>query len=487
MILIVDDRPENIFSLRSILELHSFPVDAATSGEEALKKTLKQKYALIILDVQMPGMDGFEVAEILSGNSQTKDIPIIFLSAVSTEKKFITKGYNSGAIDYIIKPIDPDILLLKVKTFIRLYEQNRELNLMQENLRSEIEFRKKTEQQIQEKAQELHGILEAIPHIAFTASSTGIIDFVNDNWYQYSDSIAKFIPSHPDDPSISAQWNDAILSSRALETEVRIKRLSDDVYHYHLLSLLPVKENDSIVKWVGTYTDINEQKLAAKRKDEFLTIASHELKTPLTSIKAYVQLLDSVTPEKTDTKPFVDRTLKQVNKLDNLINDLLDISRIESGKLRFDLHETDFDQLADRTIEMLQQIYPDIEMHREGTAGVKVLANEVRLEQVIINFISNAVKYSPGSKELHVITKLSPGGKVYFGIRDHGIGISDKDRESIFNKFYRVSDSGSTPQGLGIGLYICAEILRRHDAEFGLESKLGEGSTFYFMLPLFKN
>src|SRR6186713_209121 len=144
MILIVDDRPENIFSLRSILELHSFPVDTAGSGEEALKKTLKQKYALIILDVQMPGMDGFEVAEILSGNSQTKDIPIIFLSAVSTDKKFITKGYNSGAIDYIIKPIDPDILLLKVKTFMRLYEQNRELNLMQENLRSEIEFRKKT-------------------------------------------------------------------------------------------------------------------------------------------------------------------------------------------------------------------------------------------------------------------------------------------------------------------------------------------------------
>lgn len=487
MILIVDDRPENIFSLRSILELHSFPVDTASSGEEALKKTLKQKYALIILDVQMPGMDGFEVAEILSGNSNTKDIPIIFLSAVSTEKKFITKGYNSGAIDYIIKPIDPDILLLKVKTFMRLYEQNRELNLMQENLRSEIEFRKKTEQQIQEKAQELHGILEAIPQIAFTATSTGLIDFVNDNWYLYSDSITKFIENHPDDLPVKEQWNEVILSGEALETEVRICRLSDKKYHYHLLTVIPVKENGTIVKWVGTFTDINEQKLAVKRKDEFLTIASHELKTPLTSIKAYVQLLDAITPAQNDKKPYVDRTLLQVNKLDSLINDLLDISRIESGKLKFDVRETDFDTVTERTLEMLQQIYRGVSIRRDGTAGgIKVLANEMRLEQVLINFISNAVKYTPAAKAVDVITRIQPDGKLYFAIKDYGIGIPEKDRESIFNKFFRVSDAESTPQGLGIGLYICSEILRRHNADFGVESELGKGSTFWFTLPVFK-
>src|ERR1700753_1068538 len=125
MILIVDDTPENIFSLKTILELHSFPVDTAASGEEALKKILRNSYALIILDVQMPGMDGFEVAEIISGYNNAKDIPIIFLSAINTDKKFITKGYSSGGIDYITKPIDYEILLLKVKTFYRLFEQNR--------------------------------------------------------------------------------------------------------------------------------------------------------------------------------------------------------------------------------------------------------------------------------------------------------------------------------------------------------------------------
>src|SRR6185503_4297087 len=115
MILIVDDRQENIFSLQKLLELNNFKVDTASSGEDALRKILKNTYSLIILDVQMPGMDGFEVAEAVSGYSRSKDIPIIFLSAINTEKKFITKGYSSGAIDYITKPFDPDILLLKVK------------------------------------------------------------------------------------------------------------------------------------------------------------------------------------------------------------------------------------------------------------------------------------------------------------------------------------------------------------------------------------
>src|SRR5688500_11835465 len=124
MILIVDDKPENLFSLKTILERHGFKVDTALSGEEALKKVLRHTYSLIILDVQMPEMDGFEVAEALTGSSRSKQTPILFLSAVNTDKKFITKGFESGAVDYITKPVDPDILILRVRTFYRLYEQS---------------------------------------------------------------------------------------------------------------------------------------------------------------------------------------------------------------------------------------------------------------------------------------------------------------------------------------------------------------------------
>ncbi|HEX8060103.1 MAG TPA: response regulator [Cyclobacteriaceae bacterium] len=154
MILIVDDNQENIFSLKALLTLHGFEVDTASSGEEALRKILTNSYALIILDVQMPEMDGFEVAEAISGYSKSKDIPIIFLSAINTHKKFVARGYTSGGIDYVTKPVDPDILLLKIKTFYRLSEQTRQLVDMERNLREEIEARKQAENILEEKVRE---------------------------------------------------------------------------------------------------------------------------------------------------------------------------------------------------------------------------------------------------------------------------------------------------------------------------------------------
>ncbi|HEY8917786.1 MAG TPA: response regulator [Chitinophaga sp.] len=143
MILIVDDKQENLYSLKALLRLNLYEVDTAASGEEALKRILKNEYELIILDVQMPGMDGYEVAETITGYSRSRDIPIIFLSAVNIDKRFVTKGYASGGVDYITKPFDADILLLKVKTFTRLYRQTKELNDIKETLEQKVEERTK--------------------------------------------------------------------------------------------------------------------------------------------------------------------------------------------------------------------------------------------------------------------------------------------------------------------------------------------------------
>jgi signal transduction histidine kinase/DNA-binding response OmpR family regulator len=483
MILIVDDRPENLFALKSILELHSFPVDTALSGEEALKKSLRNLYSLIILDVQMPGMDGFEVADFLAGNKNTMDIPLIFLSAVNTEKKFITKGYSSGAIDYITKPIDQDVLLLKVKTFHRQYEQNRELTLAKQQLQSEIEVRKKAQQQTQEKANELNGILASIPQVAFTATAAGKIDFVNSHWYNYSASFDTFPKVHPDDPCILVEWKKILQSKQPRQLEIRIAKLQSKEYKYHLLSVVPVIENNVIVKWVGTFTDIEEQKQALKTKDDFLSMASHELKTPLTSIKGYVQLLESM-PHDDNTTTFLKRTTSQVHKLEGLINDLLDISKIDNGELKFELKAVNFEELLASTLEMLRHIHPDVKIIHKGDAGATILASDIRLEQVIINFISNAVKYSPQSKYIEVLTELTPKNQLYFAVRDWGIGISAENQKDIFSKFYRVSEATTYAQGLGMGLYICAEILKRHGADFGVISEPGKGALFYFKMPL---
>lgn len=160
MILIVDDKHENLFSLKSLLQLHLYEVDTASSGEEALKKILRKEYALIILDVQMPGMDGYEVAEAVTGLNKTRDTPIIFLSAVNIDKRFITKGYSSGGVDYVTKPFDADLLLLKVKTFYRLFEQNRDLKLAQDALKEEIETRKKVQKQVEKMNLSLEEVVE---------------------------------------------------------------------------------------------------------------------------------------------------------------------------------------------------------------------------------------------------------------------------------------------------------------------------------------
>ncbi len=368
MILIVDDKPVNLFSLKRILELNEFAVDTASSGEEALRKILKNTYALVILDVQMPGMDGFEVAETITGYSKTKDLSIIFLSAVNTDKRFIQKGYASGGVDYITKPVDPDILLLKVKTFYKLFEQTQQLTRMQESLREEIEFRKRAEE----------------------------------------------------------------------------------------------------------------------KKDEFMTIASHELKTPLTSMKAYLQLLArSVDDANVDTRRiYLQRTLNQLDKLHGLVADLLDISKLENGKLRLNKHVFDFDRLLTSTIDMIHQTQPAVQITRKGRVDMEVYGDDVRIEQVLMNYLSNAIKYSPDTKDVLVNTFVSDNGELVVEVHDKGIGIPLDKQEHIFQKFYRAEDTSNRFQGLGIGLYICSEIIRLHGGSYGVKSIPGEGSVFFFAIPL---
>lgn len=367
MILIVDDSPENIISLKKVLEKNDFEVDTASSGEEALKKILQKSYVLIILDVQMPGMDGFEVAEAIKGYSKAKETAIIFLSAATADVQLITKGYSSGALDYISKPVDINILLLKVKTFYRIYEQSRALNEMQTKLLEEIEYRKEAE----------------------------------------------------------------------------------------------------------------------RKKDEFISIASHELKTPMTSVKGYLQLLErSVDKKDYDvTKTRLAKVQNQVEKLHTLISDLLDISKIESGKLKFNKKPFAFNEMVDQVLEVMQQSNPQIKLIKKVTYAGSVFGDELRIEQVVVNFISNAVKYAPDTQEIHINTEIR-GNQLYFSVKDFGIGMSEEHQQKIFDKFYRVEETSERFQGFGIGLYICHEIIQRHKGTIGVSSIPGEGSEFYFYIPL---
>ncbi|WP_029293024.1 hybrid sensor histidine kinase/response regulator [Chryseobacterium hispalense] len=490
MILIVDDNQSNLYSLKKLLESKDFQVDTADSGEVALGKALKNDYALIILDVQMPDMDGFEVAETLAGYSKTKEVPIIFLSAVNTEKRFITRGYASGGKDYVTKPVDPEILLLKVKTFYNLQEQNLALKKTQQSLELEVKGRRESQVTMKSQIDHFHLMLESLPQIAFTITEEGAVDFVNCKWHQYSKSAKDFPETHPDDFNIKDEFERCRKKGTALELEVRIKNIESENYRYHLLRVTPVYDGDIIKNWVGTFTDIDDQKKVEKEKDEFLSIASHELKTPLTSIKAYVQLLErKLKLDKESAEAgFVTKVQDQIEKLNTLITDLLDVSKIENGKLKINKKPTNLENVISNAIDTILQTHDEnrVNIKRDGIKpDILIPLDEIRIEQVLINFLTNAIKYSPKNNQVIVTTFVDEEEQeVRVNVTDFGIGIPDFKQEAVFRKFYRVEESSLQFQGMGIGLFICSEIIKQHHGNIGVSSKVDEGSTFYFTLPL---
>lgn len=490
MILIVDDNQNNLFSLKKLLESKDFQVDTADSGQEALGKALKNDYALIILDVQMPEMDGFEVAETLAGYSRTKEIPIIFLSAVNTEKRFITKGYASGGKDYVTKPVDPEILLLKVKTFYNIQEQSVAMKKTQQSLELEVKGRRESQVTMKSQIDHFHLMLESLPQIAFTLNEEGIVDFVNGKWYEYSISDTSFPEVHPDDLDIKEEFSRCKKKGKALELEIRIKNRKTGDFRYHLLRVTPVLEENVIKNWVGTFTDIDDQKKVEKEKDEFLSIASHELKTPLTSIKAYVQLLDRKLKldKESAESGFMVKVHDQIEKLNTLITDLLDVSKIENGKLKINKKPTNLDQLIQNSIDTILQTHENkkVKIDRHGhIPDILIPLDAIRIEQVLINFLTNAIKYSPENHQVIVTTFVDKEEQeVKVNVTDFGIGIPDFKQEAVFHKFYRVEESSLQFQGMGIGLYICSEIIKQHHGNIGVSSIIDEGSTFYFTLPL---
>ena len=491
MILIVDDKPAYILFLQQLLESHGFSVDTAQSKQEALKKAIRNRYALIILDLEMLDMDGVELFEKLHDCSITKDIPIIFLLAQNQDRLLIEQESVSGGIDYVLKPVDTEILMLKVKIFHRIHKQTLALKAVQENLLAEIDGRKSAQLALQEKANHLRLILESLPLIAFTVNQDGKIDFVNKNWFKFAATEQDYPACPPGDPSVEEILKTHILEGRGVEMEIRILPLGSELYRYHLLRIVPIEEHHLITHWVGTFTDIDDQKHIEQKKDEFLSIASHELKTPLTSMRGYVQLLDRSLPsvQNTTTHKYMNRVQDQLDKLSSLVADLLDISKMDNGKLKIHYHRFDLDALIDSVIETMHQTHENRALHIERMGNrldSLVLGDEVRIEQVLINLMNNAIKYSPDSDRIIVHTE-SNKQEVKVSIQDFGIGVPIKNQAPIFDKFYRVEETSVRFQGLGLGLYISAEIIRQHKGTYGMESQLGVGSTFYFTLPLIEN
>jgi len=251
-------------------------------------------------------------------------------------------------------------------------------------------------------------------------------------------------------------------------------------------------EKGASIRFIGTLLDITVQKLIdeatrelLRKKDEFVSIASHELRTPITSLKAALQMIERITAHKEEMKPtlvFVQKGIKQVDKLNELIKDLLDVTKIQAGKL--ELNKTHF-LLSDLIAECCEELQAHSEKHQllvKGDTGIEVYADKNRLEQVLVNLLSNAIKYSPGNERVIInVSTVADGTKVE--ITDFGIGIPKAKQQFLFDRFYRVDDTSQKYAGLGLGLYISAEIVSQHNGRINIESEEGKGSTFWFIIP----
>ena len=519
MVLIVDDIDANLIALKKTLEVHGLNVDTANSGEEALKKILKFDYSLIILDVQMPGMDGFEVAEILAQSNRTKDIPVLFLSAINKEKKYISKGYASGAVDYITKPVDPDLLILKVKTFVKISQQQSELKNIQELLFKEVEIRKSAQEKLSEEMNQLQFVLESFPQMAFVLSREGKLEYVNQKWADYSKSKSTFPAICPKDASVWEDWNKHLKRGEAFSSEIRLQHLESEEYRFFMMKIVPIQPLGSITKWVGSFTDINQQKndneqleilvrkrtkeLTLKNEDlefsnhelqQFAWVVSHDLKEPIRKIEMIVKMIkDRFIEQDSPAVDYIDRAINSAKRMRLLIDDLLIYSRLSA---KVDLESTDLNVVFKEVLDDL-----DSEMHpKQPTITIASLPTikgiPSQLRQVFQNLIGNALKFTkPGKPPIISVTWQriaeksidSPedenGAYCKIIVKDNGIGFDESLLHKIFIIFQSLNNR-NVYEGTGIGLAIAKKIIEKHNGIITAKSIVDEGSSFIVILPL---
>jgi PAS domain S-box-containing protein len=231
--------------------------------------------------------------------------------------------------------------------------------------------------------------------------------------------------------------------------------------------------------------DITDRREIEKRKDDFLYVASHELKTPLTTVKGYVQMMTRFMPENAGEKfkGIVAKTAVHVDRLNELIAELLDVSRLQSGQVSLHKEPFNFDEMIIETVDGIQAATPSHHITIKGKAGVNVVGDESHIVQVVSNLLSNAVKYAPNSKEVLVYVSLV-SDYIKVSVTDYGMGITTDDQKRIFDRFYRVGEVQQRFPGMGIGLYVCDQIIKNHGGSLWVDSEIGKGSTFSFTLPL---
>lgn len=618
-ILIVDDHPANLLALEGILEPLNQRIVKANSGEEALKRLLDHEFAVILMDVQMPGLDGTQTARIIKEREKTKHVPIIFLTAISRDQTNIFRGYSAGAVDYLLKPFDPDILRTKVQVFVDLWERGKRLERREAMIRQrEREF---LEQQNETRFQ---NVTDTMPLCVLAGKPDGTIYWCNKVWEQYTGLDLAHTAAggwletvHPDDREQLTNNRDIWVKQQSeFAMEYRIRR-ADGRYRWFLSRSTTERDaRGEVVGWIGTMTDVDDQRRDRERleefkatldatldcvvmiqwsdlqicyanhgavsqlgyarealegqaitliqpllsearfremigplrdgaansltyqtsyhrndgedfqvevllqyiqpggadtagrfisvardirervraeqalrraneaKDAFIAAASHELRTPLAAAKAQAQLALRRLKDELETPPAKSlRTITgQIDRMAKLVEDLLDVSRVQIGRLSLEVAPYDLCGLVREAAERVQALSEHHHIILTLPERLELDGDPSRVDQVVTNLLSNAIRYSPRGGEINV-TLVQEGTGAHLAVHDHGVGIPKEKQALIFERFGRAH--GSKYGGLGLGLTIAQGIVEQHGGEIWVESsgEPGEGSTFKVRLP----
>ncbi len=502
-ILLVDDQPSRLVTYEAILADLEVRTISASSGSDALHQLLKQDFAAILLDVNMPGMDGFEVARLIRGHPRLERTPIIFVTGAEVSAIDQLKSYEVGAIDYIAVPIVPEILRSKVAVLVELHQRHRELQELNQALkeaRAQVDSQYANE--ISHQRQFYEAILANTPDLAYVWDLNHRFVYANEGLLKMwgrtrEEAIGKSCLELGYEPWHAAMHDREIEQIVATRQPIRGEVPFTGTFgrrHYDYL-LVPVLGADGqVVAVAGTTRDITEHKQmeAALResdhhKDEFIAMLAHELRNPVAPIRNAAEILFRLATDERQTA-LAGVLKRQTDQLTRLLDDLLDVARITQGRIELRRELVPIQacvQIAAEAVEpMIRERQHRLTMS-QADSSIFVDADKVRLTQCIANLLTNAVKFTPAGGEIRVISRLGDGQAV-IEVTDTGIGISADLMPRLFDLFVRGHRALDRSEGgLGIGLSISKQLIEMHGGHVaGFSEGLGHGAKFAIHLPL---
>ncbi len=490
-ILLLDDREENLLSLQAILQREDITIYATTSPNEALKMVWQEEILVALVDVQMPGMDGFEFAKTLQNNPKTKDILIVFVTAISKETSYTVTGLKSGAVDYLYKPLDPHITVAKVDSLIRLAQIQSEIKQKNRRL-SDFETI----------------VLNSPDIIASLIPDTGVFLSVNPSIHT--------VLGHAPESIINTSILDLLVNPTNSPLKKLLEQKSynleevvviEDQFYTNLrqsfwLELRLIYKNTLLFVNIR---DINLRKAhereillaqtsaekARKAKESFLANMSHEIRTPLNGIIGLGNLLDSTLTESSQ-KSLLDMLLQSSYSLLNILNDILDISKIDEGKFSIIPTVTNLESVGNGILDLMRFKAEEkgivLEFDYDANLPSSIMVDAMRLNQILLNLVGNALKFTTEGKVrvgIVLVEDWSARSKIRFFIEDTGIGISDENLSNIFSEYGQANDEISHHYGgTGLGLTISSKLVELMGGVLHVNSTFGKGSVFHFELIL---